>query len=297
MALIFHQNMKVYGGAAAWRNTNFDVSLAAINAATGPVYVAAGFTEVMNAGASVAALAARAIVLDPGLTRLGVIETGITVGGRREWVGIAWDPGAINVQHVGSVLWSATNREWEHFTMATPGTATFVVDWPDDDGLAADSRGIGYIAGVNGGLNFIIGFLHEMHNLRTRGLLLAALSTSVQKIQAGLGGGYAAARAIIGGDFNVEAETRTYLRPVPVDIAAASTGPGVFTNTTAAHAYDWWGGDVADGLRARQLRGPGLDDEQPRGDGPSSQRRGRDPPFRSRRDHHRDLSACQPTAH
>jgi hypothetical protein len=67
MPLVFHQNMRVFGGGAPRRTA----ALNAINVATGPWYIAAGFTEISNPNAPLhGALAGLAQTLDPGLTRL-----------------------------------------------------------------------------------------------------------------------------------------------------------------------------------------------------------------------------------
>jgi hypothetical protein len=58
MPLLFHQNLRDYGGGAPLRTATFTAALGAIGVATGPLYWAAGFTEVLNAGAAPPAWAA-----------------------------------------------------------------------------------------------------------------------------------------------------------------------------------------------------------------------------------------------
>ena len=61
MPLHFHQNMRVYGGNSPHHDAVFGHAFAVIQVASGPHYVVAGFTEVMNAGAGLRAnLPARA---------------------------------------------------------------------------------------------------------------------------------------------------------------------------------------------------------------------------------------------
>jgi hypothetical protein len=243
MTLVFHQNMRDFGGAAPWRNTNFGLAFTAINGVTGANYVVAGFTEVMNGATSRPVLAGLAAQLDPGLTRLAVIETGCTVGGQREFVGIAWDPVPLTAQHVGLAYWNSMNKAWQVVNDPMPAAATFTANLPRGLQFGADARGLAYIAGVWGGNTYIFGFLHEMYNIRERGLLLQALAFIVKNIRQTIGGAYAAARPIIGGDINVAPQDREYVRPVALRIAAAQTAAGppiVWTNTTAANPYDWW---------------------------------------------------------
>ncbi|HEY6970270.1 MAG TPA: hypothetical protein VJA94_13770, partial [Candidatus Angelobacter sp.] len=98
MFVVFHQNMRTFGGNTAVRNVNYAAQMglvggvvAALNG--GACTAAAGYTELLNAGVGMHAnLPNIALALDPGLTNHLVIEVGTTIGGYREYIGIAWDP-------------------------------------------------------------------------------------------------------------------------------------------------------------------------------------------------------------
>src|SRR6266480_4300572 len=134
MALIFHQNMLDYtGGFGAapppnghlTRNQQFDADFAAMQAVTGPIYVVAGFTELLNNNLAAVQIANRAVALDPGLTNCVVIGVGITVtGARDEHIGIAWDPNFFTIQNAGQVLYDAVARQWQCHNTAAPVPAT-----------------------------------------------------------------------------------------------------------------------------------------------------------------------------
>ena len=248
MALIFHQNMRVYGGGAPGRNAAYNVALAAINLATGANYWAAGFTEITNNAASVLALLARAAVLDPGLTRIVVIEVGTTALGTREFLGIAWDPGSINVQHGGSVIKNSITMDWDAHNVANGalGTAGNRTIGLGGGPLAADTRGLAYIAGLQiaTGNAFLFGFLHNMYALGNKTEMYQRLGTIADNAREAAGGAYAGAEVIIGGDFNLEPhEERANKRhrgPLTLSTCIALDGFGNYINTTAVNPYDYW---------------------------------------------------------
>jgi hypothetical protein len=243
MALIFHQNMRNYGGGAPGRNVAYNGALGAINAITGALYWVAGFTEITNTVGSVAALLARAAVLDAGLTRIVVIEVGTTALGTREFIGIAWDNANFTVAHGGSVVKFAMNQNWVPHNVAnaalgTGGNQTIAL--PGAGGLAADTRGLAYIAGTNAGNPYLIGFLHNMYALGNKTEMYQRIGGIADNARAAIGGVYAGAEVIIGGDFNVApAPARKRPRGFTLDTVIASA-MGAPINTTLANPYDYW---------------------------------------------------------
>jgi hypothetical protein len=244
MALLFHQNMRVFGGGSAPRNAVFTGALTAINAATGAAYWAAGFTEITNPNAPLrGVLAGLAATLDPGLTSLVVIEVGTTALGMREYIGIVWDNAAFPVAHVGRVLRDPVNRAWAAYNVAAAAIpANRVILLPGLGApLAADSRGVAYIAGTNGGTNYLLGFMHNMYALGDKSGAYVAMPSMTDLARAGIGGAYAAAEVIVGGDFNLD--PRPPKRPRGAAFLLyprAEGGPGAYTNTTLANPYDFW---------------------------------------------------------
>lgn len=245
MALIFHQNMRDYGGGSIIRNNAYDIALTAINAATGANYWVAGFTEITNAGTSRAALTARATVLDPGLTRLIVLNVGtMAVSGRSEYLGIAWDPAYITVQHAGQVMKHAVTRTWNAYDNTAPfgGFANpQVIGRPAVGALTADSRGLAYIAALRGATPYIFAFMHNMYMEGDKTGAYNNLNNMAALIRAAVGGAYAAAEVIIGGDFNLAPRNPKRPRGAALNLTArAARAGGDWANTTAANPYDFW---------------------------------------------------------
>jgi hypothetical protein len=245
MALLFHQNMRVYGGNSVARNQTFDTAFAAIQASTGADYVVAGFTEIDNNEGG-QQFAVRALSLDQGLTSWVLIEVGITaIGGRAEYLGIAWDPNYVTAQHAGVVVYNAVARRWEcHNQQGTPPPPLIVL--PDFRIMAgkrrhesndADSRGLAYIAGTAFGANCIFAFMHNMLNLGERTMAFSVLNDMRTAVDQAVG--FAASEAYVGGDFN--------LRPrdprnggLLEHAAARNLANTRYLNTTNSNPYDFW---------------------------------------------------------
>jgi hypothetical protein len=244
MALIFHQNMRRYGGGSVVRNAVFNARFNAIGVATGHTYIVAGFTEVMNSGPALrASLRTAAQQLDPGLTDLYVFRVGTTsVGGLREFIGIAVDPGWVNVVHLGTVLRDANNR-WQLYSAAVGVVALTnnVWGWPPAGfPLQADSRGVAFIAATAFGANYIFGFMHNMYAIGEKSGAFNNLGRIGDTIRRGLAGfGYAGARIVIGGDFNLSPRQPTQ-RPIATRSVWGVDGFGNPINTTAVNLYDFW---------------------------------------------------------
>jgi len=229
MPLIFHQNMFSFGGHSAVRNATFTGAFAAIQGITGAIYRAAGFTEVINAGAGLRhTLSLLAHALDPNMTDLVVIEVGTTaVGVRREFIGIAWDPAALIVQHAGSVLWDSANQRWRAHNAVAAGIVNQTINRPAGLMLGADSRGLAYIAALRLGNPFLIGFMHNMYNLGDKSSAFTHLGNMADAACNAAGGVYGGAEIMIGGDFNLR--PRQPKRPRGANVllrTCAARGPG-----------------------------------------------------------------------
>jgi hypothetical protein len=251
MGIIFHQNMLDYGGAAPARNAGYNLQFGNISAAitaalapAAPVWWVAGFTEITNAGASVAALLARAGQLSATFGNIVVIEVGTTALGRREFLGIAWNNGQVPVAHVGQVLWNPVNNTWNaHNTAVAAIPANNVIPLPGAAGLGADTRGLAYVAGVAGGNATIFAFMHNMYNLGNKSSAFTNLGRMGEQARAAIGGGYAAAEVIIGGDFNLLPRTPKRPRGAQLTLNTRYTEAGMPlapVNTTNANPYDYW---------------------------------------------------------
>jgi hypothetical protein len=246
MVLIFHQNMKDFGGGSAIRNAAFNGAYTAINAATG-AYLVAGFTEVTNNATSRHQLSNLAGILDPGLTNLLVIAVGtMAVSGRPEYIGIAWDPLWLTVQHAGQVLRNPVNGIWTVYNNnpappSFPVAAGRILLPAFGAPLAADSRGLAYIAGIYAGNPYIFAFMHNMYAIGDKTGAFSNLNSMGQSIRNTIGGAYAGAEIIIGGDFNLQPRDPKRPRNAALTMVhrAAQAG-GLVLNTTVANPYDFW---------------------------------------------------------
>jgi hypothetical protein len=260
MPLLFHQNMRVFGGATPARNLVFQNRLLAIRAAALQPIIVAGFTEVMNSGPALrTVMTVLGSSLDPAITRVAVVTVGVTaVGGQREFIAIAWNPTALTVDHIGQVLWNSATRSWvchnQVMTAADDAAAagiptTLTIGLPALADLGADSRGLAYIAARKpmGGA-YIIAFMHNMFMLGNRSGAFASLPKMLQATRAALVADprYNLAAGtptmIVGGDFNlrprdssVRGLARGYGR------AARIGGPAsAWVRTTNRNPYDFW---------------------------------------------------------
>jgi endonuclease/exonuclease/phosphatase family metal-dependent hydrolase len=260
MPLLFHQNMRVFGGAAAARNAVFLTRLGAIRAAVPQPIIVAGFTEVMNSGPRLCVvMPVFGTALNLAITSTAMVEIGVTaVGGQRECIAIAWSPAALTVDHIGQVLWNSTTRTWvchnQTMTMADHGAAagiptTLRKELPDLDGIGADSRGLAYIAAHEPmGDAYIIAFMHNMFTLGNRSGAFGSLPKMWQaaRVALALDPLYNLAagtpRMIVGGDFNVwprDSSVRGLARGY--GRAARSGGPAsAWVRTTSRNPYDFW---------------------------------------------------------
>jgi hypothetical protein len=247
MALIFHQNMRTFSGGA--RTAAYQLAMLTIRGVTGANYWAAGFTEIMSNSANLRLnLAAIAQTLDPGLTDQIVIEIGLTaVGRKREFIGIAWDDGnGITVEHAGQVLRDSMWMAWTAFNRPRGAGLPAVINMPPGVMLAADLRGLAYIAGYRGADRYILAFMHNMYQLLPPTMGFRSLYAMANQIRVAIGGAYAGAEVIIGGDFNLRPNAaRRAMRGNPrlytcATLVAPPPAPAVYVNTTASNPYDFF---------------------------------------------------------
>lgn len=243
MASIFHQNMRVFGGGSAPRNAAFNIAFGAINGVLGNVLIAAGFTEISNPNAPLRGqLLTLSGQLDAGLTSLTVAEVGTSALGLTEYLGMSWDPAVFNVQHGGQCVYNNLARAWQ--ANIVPAALPNVIPAPGGAFLAADQRGPAFLAGIFGGAPLIVMFMHNMYGLgdRTRGF--DGMPSCGSAIRLGIGGAYAGALVIAGGDYNIAPRFAGRKRGrdgtlIGMNYRAAKLG-GVPINTTATNPYDFW---------------------------------------------------------
>jgi hypothetical protein len=203
MALIFHQNMRDFGGNSNARNILFSNRFDQINTALGNLFIAAGLTELMNTGAGLHHnLPIIVQALDPGLTNFVVIEVGTTAFGRREFIAIATKPANFPITDAGHVLYDSMNNTWAIFNTPVGNIVANRINLPATVNLAADNRGVAYVAGAYNGNNYLLGFMHNMNKLRPPTLGFDALGRMANLMRNNVPG-YGGARVIIGGDFNL----------------------------------------------------------------------------------------------
>lgn len=246
-AYVFHLNMQNFGGGTIARNDAFDTALAAIGAATNPYYVVAGFTEIRNCRAAPTALGDIVTQLDAGLTTTCVIWCGVAAKARasdpdrHEYAAISWDRRFLAVDRVGHTYNSLD--KWEERSIAGPAEGTHVLPAPSGI-VTADKRGMVFVAGKQGGVARIFGFLHDMYTVNERGLLIAVIGPFIKAIRASLKedgiAGYDDCRVHVGGDFNVEPRNPSKRYGLKALGARAGGAGNPYRKTTVAHAYDFW---------------------------------------------------------
>jgi hypothetical protein len=222
MAILFHQNMRNFGGGAAARNAAYNQQFAAITGglgAAGPIAVA-GFTEVTNDGAAATAFGPGGVggglCAALGVVHLANIACGITaLANGPEYVAIGVNAGYA-IQRVGRIFVNAEGyrNRISLFHDISPALAP-TLHWRDSVYYDAtnDYRGVVYvIVQVAVGVNIAVGFLHNTYTLDEQAALVM---TSLPHMMALMGEGIparlgnppipaiACAEKYIGGDFNV----------------------------------------------------------------------------------------------
>src|SRR5262245_34813901 len=139
--------MRTFGGKTPTRNAAFGTQFAAINGVTGSVYWAAGFTELKTSKPNIRkVLSALAKKLDPGLKRLVVIQVGTSGLGYKEFIGIAWDPNWVTVEHAGIVYREGTFGSWTPHNVEESDITDQTILLPSGSMYTLDTRGLAYIA-------------------------------------------------------------------------------------------------------------------------------------------------------
>ncbi len=239
MARIFHQNMRNFGGNSNPRNILFGQRFGQINTALGNAFIAAGFTEILNTGVGLHNnLPIIAQALDPGLTNYVVIEVGTTAFNRREFIAIATDPAHFPITHAGHILYNSMTNNWTIFNTAVGNIVNNRINLPILVNVAVDNRGVAYVAGAYNGNNYLLGFMHNMHLLRLPTLGFDRLGPIASLMRNNVPG-YAAARVIIGGDFNL-APRNPANRGVRLYGRCCRNAFGIAINTTAANPIDFF---------------------------------------------------------
>jgi len=258
MPVLFHQNMRTYGGAAGPRNTAYfgggaggAGALAAVAAGVGgagPVAVA-GFTEIVNNLASVAGLTACCASL--GIHFAGSVACGITALARGpEYIGLGVNA-AWPLLTVGRVLFgrgAGGGMQLFHQRAATAG-ALDALGFPF--GMSADYRGLVYLVATHPGVgNVAVGFLHNLFTLQAQRILVAGQLGNLMNAMGAAAGGLGAVAGIVaryvGGDFNVAPLDPRGGFPAHSAVPAAYPHGGVPGGTTwSGNTYDYWYSSIA----------------------------------------------------
>lgn len=255
---IFHQNLRVFGGGTDDRNDPFEDACQDISDALGSDRViVAGFTEVMNDGATVTAIRRIAQNLDPGLRKPTLFATGKTaVGGTMEWVAIS-TAASFTQQIAGKVL-KMGDGSWRAYP-----TTQLAPELLPNDNFAADVRGLAYVGGTFNGQSILIGFIHNNYTLGEPTTIYRALPKMVEAIGA-VHAGWDNVPRYLGGDFNIEPDNIN----VEYQALYARDEDGLAIPTTFHHPYDFWvtnddnlnDGDVEVFTQTRWENNPKLSD-------------------------------------
>jgi hypothetical protein len=259
MTNFFHQNLLNFTGTNTDKNAALARSFEWINRNCG-MFMAAGFTEILNNGNAVDPMAALATTLDPDLTRMVVIEIGTTAAAkfpRTEYIAIAWDPDTLRIRGGGCVYreQGGYRTDWTTTYIASTDLGTDghrKITQPDATGgdnnamqiQARDTRGLAYIVADWSRETYVIGFVHNMYGVGDRTNLRANLGSIADK--AIKDAGLTSANVIIGGDFNVLPPTlssqggRKSPRGYKLVTCAALDQNGNYVNTTNSNPYDYW---------------------------------------------------------
>ncbi|HLO04709.1 MAG TPA: hypothetical protein VK191_16510 [Symbiobacteriaceae bacterium] len=228
---VFHQNLRVFAGTNARRNTAFEDAMDTISTDIGSDRVlVAGFTEVMNNQNTRTPLRRIAQELDAALRTPILFATGTTaVGNQTEWVGISTHTN-FTVQISGKVL-KQTNNTWQ----AYPVTPQLPADQMPPGNFAADVRGLAYVGGTIGNQRLLFGFIHNNYTLGEPSTIYRALPQMVTAIGQAHQGWDQVTR-YLGGDFNI--------RPDDIGVGyravyATDEDMGEI-KTTWYHTYDYW---------------------------------------------------------
>lgn len=251
MAFFFHQNMLIFGGGTAARNTAYGVQFATIPAAGMGVEVA-GFTEIVNNGASATALGV--LCTNLGVAFVGNFACGRTALGRGpEFIGLGINAGC-TLHAVGRIFFSIVKggisliNDISALPLA-PGWNTTI-----PQNASADYRGVVYaIITTLAGVTCCVGFLHNLYTFEAQRSLVRNSLPSIMKLMLNPSatlGLPAIAGGCIGGDLNLQPQnlgsSRSRCTPYSVGLAALpplyppGAGFVVGGTTAAGNLYDYW---------------------------------------------------------
>ncbi|WP_437593529.1 hypothetical protein [Sorangium sp. So ce1000] len=252
MPILFHQNMRRYGGGSAPRNAAYNAMLPAILAPLAapvlPVAVA-GFTEVVNNGAAATGIAARCANL--GVVFVGNVACGITALARGpEYIGIGRNA-LYPLLTVGRFLFQASGGGITLIHQrAASAAALNALGIPDL--ASADYRGLVYVVVTTPAGRIAVGFLHNLYTFVSSRILVAGkISAMVNKMGEAASGLPAVVNIVaryIGGDFNVgmisprDGATGYYAAPPLYPAGAGGVG-----TTYSGSAYDYWYSNLGPG--------------------------------------------------
>lgn len=260
MPVLFHQNMRIFGGGAPLRNAAYNGpgpgpggafgAISAAVAGVGPVAVA-GFTEITNNGASIATLTASCTSL--GIAWGGNVACGKTaLAPQAEFIGIGIHPTYALVT-VGQILLQVGGGGG--ITLLHRRAAGFGGGLLLPTGATRDYRGLVYVVVTvpGGGPNIAVGFLHNLYTFEAQRVLVAGqipqMLAMMGAAASGLGPVAVGAR-YIGGDFNVGMisprgtvrQGRAWGYSAP--LAAVPVGAVAGGTTWSGSLYDYWYSDI-----------------------------------------------------
>lgn len=260
MPILFHQNMRRFGGGTAPRNNAYNGVagggagafagiLAGLGAGVGPVAVA-GFTEIMNDGATNAALTASCASLGmaggagPGF--IGNIACGQTaLANGPEYIGIASSYPVLTIGRMLIQVHQGVSLIHQRDTTAA-GLNNQAMQ-----GATADYRGLVYAVVASPAGNIAVGFLHNLYTFVDQRSIVMGQVPNMMANMGGAASGHPPIGGIvacyIGGDFNVgmisprHQAIGYYANAPAATYPAGSAGTGT---TYSGNGYDYWYSDI-----------------------------------------------------
>lgn len=258
MPVLFHQNLRVYGGGTPQRDNAYNAAFAQIaqqlngNAGDGPVWVA-GATEIVNNRTAVAGWAGLCNSL--GVGQNAVIISGISALGTAEFIGIGVHPG-LQILSAGRIFLDVGGQQVGlYHDIQDPNNAQWATTLPVAQ--TPDYRGIVYvIVQANGIPTLAVGFLHNAYtNADIRALVAGSVPGILRTIATNPAFNAQNGHTFLGGDFNVAPLQRgtartgiayVYSQGIALaDLAQLPAGARAGGTTMAGNLYDYWYSDIA----------------------------------------------------